>query len=139
MFHVPELNANPPLLSEKFQFPEQIRDGRYDAFGRRSQQGVLHISVKDTSFIWCVFVQPLKAGQVGEMTLTSVPGTFLAGASFNEWDPEKLEPRIGEARFALVSAQRGPDVVRIIGRNLSNRDLHAAAGIVMADDASYYP
>lgn len=139
MYRIPELNANPPLLSEKIQFPEQIRNGRYDAFGRRTQQGVLHISVKDTSFIWCVFTQPLKAGQVGEITLTSVPGTFLAGASFNEWDPVRLEPAISDARFQLISAQRGPDTVRIVGRNVSNRDLHAAAGIVIADDASYYP
>jgi hypothetical protein len=126
------------MLSEYIQFPDQIRTGRYDSFGRRNPRGNLFITVKDTSFIWGAFTKPLLAGQYGSITFTNVPGTFLVGASFNEWDAFEQEPKLTTAPFALISAQRGVDTARIIGRNLHDADLPAAVGIVVADDASYY-
>jgi hypothetical protein len=126
------------MLAEYIQFPEQIRTGRYDAFGRRSARGNLFITVKDTSFIWGAFTQPLKPGQLGSLTFTNVPGTFLIGVSFNEWDPFDHAPKITDAHFALISIQRAPERVRVIGRNMHHLETAAAAGIVVADDASYY-
>jgi len=136
---VKEAPAESSTLVEYIQFPDQIRTGRYDAFGRRSVRANLYISVKDTSFIWGVFTKPLKPGQLGELNFTNVPGTFLIGVSFNEWDPFEHAPKLGEARFALISIQRAPNRIRAIGRNLHHHETHAAVGIVVADDASYYP
>jgi hypothetical protein len=134
-----EAPAESSTLAEFIQFPEQIRTGRYDAFGRRSPRGNLFITVKDTSFIWGAFTKALKPGQLGCLTFTNVPGTFLIGVSFNEWDPFEHAPRISEARFGLISIQRAPEEIRVIGKNLHDQELPAAAGIVVADDASYYP
>ncbi len=95
--------------------------------------------MKDTSFIWGSFTRPLQPGQFGCLTFTNVPGTYLIGVSFNEWDAFDNHPKIGDARFALVSIQRAPGEVRAIGRNLHHKEAQAAVGIVVADDASYYP
>jgi len=129
--------ADPPVLVEYIRLPDTIATGRYDAQGRKSDSGNLFITVRDTAFLWGVFSQPLKAGQRGEMVFTNAPGTFLVGISFNEWSPALAEPHVGHALFTLISGQRGDGVARVIGRNTHDSDLYAAAGIVLADDASY--
>jgi len=132
-----DLKADPPVMVDYVRLPDEILTGRYDALGEKDDDGNLFISVKDTSFIWAVFSYNLQAGQRGDMVFTNVPGTFLIGASFNEWDPRANEPRISEALFTIVSIQRGDGVVRIVGQNASGAELPTAAGIVVADDASY--
>ncbi len=134
---IKELVADPPALVDYVRLPDEIVTGRFNAMGERDLNGNLFISVKDTAFIWGVFSYNLDPGQRGDMVFTNVPGTFLVGASFNEWDPRANEPRISGALFTLVAIQRGEGLVRIVGQNASEADLPAAAGIVVADDASY--
>lgn len=130
-------NSEPAALVEYIRLPDAIETGRYDNQGRKSDTGNLFITVRDTAFLWGVFSQPLRAGQRGEMVFTNAPGTFLVGISFNEWNPALAEPHVGHAMFTLISAQRGDGIARVVGRNTHGADLHAAAGIVLADDASY--
>lgn len=134
-----DIKADPPISVEYIRLPDEIVTGRYDVLGQKSPYGNLFITVKDTAFIWGVFKHALNAGQRGDMIFTNVPGTFLVGVSFTQWDLAANEPCISDALFTLISAQRGDGAVRIIGRNTSEADLCAAAGIVVADDASYKP
>ncbi len=132
-------NAEPPVLVEYIRMPDEIVSGRFNARGEEDPEGNLFITVKDTSFIWAVFTQTLMAGQRGDMIFSGVPGTFLVGSAFTEWDPAADEPYVGEGLFALISAERGEGMVRVVGRNAGSADLPAAVGIVVADDASYKP
>ena len=131
--------SDPPVLVEYIRMPDEIVTGRFNAAGKEDPEGNLFITVKDTSFIWGVFTQTLLAGQRGEMTFTNVPDTFLIGATFTQWDPAVDDPFIGEALFTLISAERGYGTLRIAGCNTGGADLPAAAGTVVADDASYKP
>jgi hypothetical protein len=134
-----ENTSTPPVLVEYIRLPDTITTGRFDTDGRSNAKGNLFITVRDTAFLWGVFCYKLNAGQRGEMVFTNVPGTFLVGVSFTEWDDENNEPYLGEALYTLISAQRGEDTVRIVGRYTSSVPLAAADGIVVADDASYLP
>jgi hypothetical protein len=132
-----DVQSSPAVLVEYVKLPDPIKTGRYDALGQPSATGNLFVTVRDTAFLWGAFSRQLAAGQRGEMVFINVPGTFLVGASFNEWDPEAVEPKIGSALFSLISIQRGSGIARVVGRNCSQADLWAGAGIVVADDASY--
>lgn len=132
-----EFTTEPPVLVEYIRLPNEIVTGRFDALGNESLEGNLFITVKDTAFIWGVFEHVLRAGQRGEIIFTNVPGTFLVGATFTEWNPKANEPRVGDALLTLIAAERGEGAARIVGRNTSRKDLGAAAGIVVADYASY--
>jgi hypothetical protein len=130
---------DPPTIVEYVRMPDEIVTGRFNARGEEDPEGNLFITVKDTSFIWGVFTQTLMAGQRGDFVFTNVPGTFLVGTAFTQWDPAADEPYVGEALFALLSSERGEGIVRVCGRNASGSDLPGAVGIVVADDASYKP
>ena len=131
------IKAEPPVLVEYIRFLDEIITGRYDAYGSESPTGNLFITCKGTAFSWGVFTRTLNAGQRGDLIFTNVPGTFLVGVSFSQWDPVANEPIVSDALFALISAQRGDGNVRVIGRNLSEADLCTAVGIVVADNAPY--
>jgi hypothetical protein len=132
-----EYTSDPPVLAEYVRLPDELYTGRFDALGNESPEGNLFITVRDTAFIWGVFTRLLNAGQRGDMIFTNAPGTFLVGVSFNQWDPSANEPYIGDALFTLISGERGEGVCRVSGRNAGGADLPAAAGIVIADYASY--
>jgi hypothetical protein len=136
---IEDRNAEP--YTEHIRLPDTITTGRFDADGRETDRkdANLIITVRDTAFMWGIFRYKLKARELGCMVFTNVPGTFLVGVSFNEWDERKDEPRVGDPPLQLVSAQRGEGVARVIGYNASDREVAAAAGIVVADYASYLP
>ena len=71
------------------------------------------------------------------MVFTNLPGTFLLGVSFGEWDDDRDEPTISDALMTLGSVQRGNGIARIIGRNTYAEELSCAIGVVVADDAAY--
>ncbi|HEV2990757.1 MAG TPA: hypothetical protein VG759_20130 [Candidatus Angelobacter sp.] len=134
------IKADPPALVDYIRLPDEIVTGRFGNAGKPSDDPVsLYITVKDTSFMWGVFSYKLEAGQRGEMIFTNVPGTFLVGICFNEWDTDSNEPKLSEGLLTLVSAQRGEGVFRVIGKNASDHAVYAAVGITVADDASYQP
>lgn len=130
-------SPDPPSYREYLQLPDTLTTGRYDHLGKEDPAGRVFVTTRGTAFLWCVFDRRLKAGQEGEMVISNMPGTFLVGVSFTEWDPALEEPTISDALFTLGSAQRGNGDFRIVGRNTHGADLHAAVGIVVADDAAY--
>lgn len=134
---VNSFQPDPPSYREYLRLPDTLTTGRYDHHGQEDAAGRVFVTTRGTAFIWCVFDQRLKAGQEGEMVITNMPGTFLVGVSFTEWDSIHEEPMISNALFTLGSAQRGVGDFRIVGRNTHGADLHAAVGIVVADDAAY--
>lgn len=130
-------NAHPPSRREYVSLPSDITTGRYDFKGRPDPDGNLLITTRGTAFTWAVFPERLAAGQEGEMVFVNLPGTFLLGASFTEWNPAAGEPTVSDALFTLTSVERGRGVARVVGRNTHGGDLWAAVGIVIADDAPY--
>ena len=122
---VTALKPDPPVVVEYVRLPDEIVTGRFNASGKEDPDGNLFITVKDTSFIWGVFKDNLLAGQRGDMVFTNVPGTFLVGGTFTQWDPAADEPVIGQALFTLISTERGEGTIRISGRNTSESDLPA--------------
>lgn len=129
--------ANPPSRREYIRLPNDIVTGRYDYQGNPDPSGRLFITTRGTAFCWAVFARPLKAHQEGELIFVNLPGTFLIGVSFTEWNPAEEEPVVSDALLTLTSAERGRGVARVIGRNTHSADLWAAVGIVIADDAPY--
>ena len=129
--------GRPPIRRQYVRFPDRITTGRYDYQGRPDPEGRLLITVRDTAFTWVVFDGPLAAGQEGEMIFLNLPGTFLLGTSFTEWNPALDEPKLADDLFTLVSIERGRGIGRVVGRNTGDVDLHAAVGVVIVDDASY--
>jgi hypothetical protein len=136
-----------PILTEYVRLPNRVWNGRYNDKGEiwtggrcqedEDMEGTVFITTKGTAFIWCVFQHELLAGQRADMIITNAPGSFLAGVSFTEWDPKENQPCISNSLFTLISSQRSRDSLRIVGRNHSDRDLPAAVGVVLADDAPY--
>lgn len=124
-------------VREYVRFPDTITTGRYDTRGRPDPGGRLLITARGTAFSWCRFDRPLAPGQEGEMVFLNLPGTFLLGVSFTEWNPALEEPSISDALFTLISVQRGNGIGRVVGRNTHDAELQAAVGIVVADDAPY--
>jgi hypothetical protein len=132
-----EIGASPATRREYVRLPDHITTGRYDFKGRPDPDGHLFITTRGTAFVWAVFPDPLLAGQEGEMIFVNLPGTFLLGVSFNEWNPALDEPTVSDALFTLTTAERGRGVARVVGRNTHDADLRGAVGIVVADNAAY--
>ena len=124
-------------LVDYIALPEVIKLGRYDQLGRPNPGGRCFITPANTAFIWGVFEYRLEPGQQGEMNFTKIPGTFLVGTSFTEWDDKTNLPTITDALLTLIAIQRGDGNIRVVGRNVSNRPIIAAAGIVIGDEAPY--
>lgn len=119
------------------RLPNLIRTGRYDGQGHLNPNGRIFVSNANTAFIWSVFEFYLEPGQRGSMIFSNVPGTFLIGTSFTEWDPEQHAPTITDALLTLNSIERAEGKIRVVGRNASNRSIAAAVGIIIGDDAPY--
>lgn len=131
------IRSVPPVVHQYVRLPDDIVTGRYDFKGRPDPDGDLLITTRGTAFVYAVFPEPLEAGQVGEMEFVNLPGTFLLGVTFTEWNPALDEPTLGDSLFTLISAERGRGVGRVVGRNTNDADLWAAVGVVIADNAPY--
>lgn len=130
-------SGGPPTRREYVRLPDRITTGRYDNQGRPDPDGRVLITTRGTAFTWISFERPLEGGQEGEMIFLNMPGTFLLGVTFTEWNPAAEEPRIADDLFTLISVERGRGIGRVVGRNGGEVELHAAVGVVIADDAPY--
>lgn len=122
---------------EHVTLPRHVTTGRYDRKGRPDPRGAVRITTRGTAFTWVPFERPLQPGEAGEMVFRNLPGTFLLGVSFTAWDAARGEPVLSDGLMTLISAERGRSRGRVVGRNTHHEAVHAAVGIVIADDAPY--
>ena len=131
------LSGKADIRVDYLALPDVIKFGRYDRYGRSAPGGRCFITPAGTAFIWGVFEFKLEPSQQGEMNFTNIPGSFLVGTSFTEWDEKTNLPTITDALLTFIAIQRGDGNIRVVGRNVSNRPIIAAAGIVIGDGAPY--
>jgi len=116
-----------------------MEPGFYDGDGNKLGDLADHVAnakvvieFAGVSFVWAAFSNQLEAKQRGDMLFENLPGTAPVTPFFSEWDPLASEPRIGSARFTLMSAQRARNAVKVVGRNDGDADLFAAAGFIVS-------
>ena len=148
-----------PILAETIRLPDATRHpiygpylkpGVYGADGgwiddlilppSRYQsyvQARVVIEFAGVNVIWGRFSRPLSSGEVGACLFTNVPGNAPVTTMFGEWDMENARPRLSAAVFNLLSAQRGEQSVRVVGRNTFDGALPAAAGFILSPQANY--
>ena len=160
MYLVPDVKADPLIVTNHITLPELVRlpdnyvkvmrqdpnvphlymePGYYDEHGHKLgtlQDHVANARVvvefAGVTFVWGAFEDVLQAGQQGDMIFRGVPGTAPITPFFSEWNPTDSTPRVGPSLFSLVAAQRGRDEARVVGQNMGNADLPAAAGFIIS-------
>jgi hypothetical protein len=123
-----------------------LEPGLYDGFGRKlgtlretHPDARIVIQFAGVTFVWGVFSRRLAPGQEGWLTFENVPGVMPITPFFNEWDRKRSEPKLGDALLPLLSSERGRGVARVAGRNESDGDVLAAAGLIVSQDLELPP
>lgn len=118
-----------------------VAPGLYTATGaklagvqEKNSEARMVIEFAGVTFIWAVFAQKLEPGQEGWLTFHNVDGTAPITPFFSEWDREGCVPKLGEALLPLLSAQRGRNMARVVGRNDGDEPVLVAAGFIYAQD-----
>lgn len=159
-------SPTPNILSETLRLPDMVlmpedfakvlgRDpattkylepGLYDRRGKKLgeldeviPEARVVVEFAGVTFIWGVFSRPLNAGEQGWLSFKNVPGTTPITPFFSEWDHDNCVPRLGDALLTLLSAQRGRDRARVVGRNEFHGPVPAAAGYIVAQDLDLPP
>ncbi|HEV2990755.1 MAG TPA: hypothetical protein VG759_20120 [Candidatus Angelobacter sp.] len=160
MYLIPDVKAEPLTVTNYITLPDLVRlpdnyvkvmrqdpsvphyymaPGYYDENGNKlgelkdkvSNARVV-VEFAGVTFVWGAFEELLEAGQRGDMIFHNVPGTAPITPFFSEWSPDESAPRISPTLFGLLAAQRGRNEARVVGQNLGNADLPAAAGFIIS-------
>ena len=115
------------------------KDGKaHREYLHKLSEGRVFIEFAGVTFVWGVFRQSLKPGQMGDMFFDNVPGTGPITSFFTEWDRKTGLPKIDEQEsqgyVSLIASMRGRNTARIAGRNHQGRELLAAAGFIISQN-----
>src|SRR6478672_6741575 len=95
---------------EYLRLPDVIEPGRYDFTGQKNPEGRLFLGIgSGIVHMWAVFAEKLKPGQVGQMTYTNMPGSYVVTGNFSEWLPGPPGP----SPHAVQNKQLGDPLGRL--------------------------
>jgi hypothetical protein len=136
---IPSARTEYVRLPDAADMPPPGESWRYDAQGRRTDDGNVIITNYGVQFVWLRFQEQVLAGQIATMVVSNLFTWIVGGPEITaacvmdgaatEWDMSTNGPTISDAVIELISVERGMGVGRVVCRNTYDADLWVAAGI----------
>jgi len=128
-----------PMIFARVRLPDRPKNGRYNALGRPDDAGnVFVVEIGPTIHAWAVFPEDLRPGQAGTMIFDNVSGSGILDVIVSQWlrggkgplGQNLNQPHAGEAVILHLARQRAKGAVKVVGRNSSQAEVSAAAGLL---------
>jgi hypothetical protein len=142
-----EVASENSMIVDYVRLPDKLEAGAYNVYGdnvgpqptagddpnESTVRVIIELSPPAPIYhIWGVFGVDLKPGQEGAMNFLNLPGDLPVAGAFTEWSRDRNVPVISDDTLLVrTSVQRAAGLVRIIGRNDSDRSVSIAAGVVV--------